>query len=311
MRAKAVLLVAVLVAGCSSGGDPQDPATESGEGGAPGAGGGKGGNTGKPGQGGAQSNAGQGGSNASQGGSPGQGGSNAQGGSPGQGGGAGATSPDAAPVDASPVDQGAPAEAGAAGGKALLVVGQVPLIGSDIQIHEQLVSRGLEVEDLLDSKSTTANATGKSIVVISYSVDSEEIANKFTEVPVPIIIMEQNLLGVLGMTSATGHGYTLGVTEITITKPGSPLAAGFTGNVSVFTKTGETFWGTPGPNAINVASAKGKSVYFAYEAGVMMVGRMAPARRLQFFLGAHLVPDKWLNANGLKLLDAAIDWSIR
>jgi hypothetical protein len=52
----------------------------------------------------------------------------------------------------------------------------------------------------------------------------------------------------------------------------------------------------------------GHLVIFGYDKGAMMVGKMAPGKRLQFFLGSHLVPTKWLNPDGLKLLDASIDW---
>ena len=229
----------------------------------------------------------------------------------------------AAPADASSVDRGpAPAdgatptaEAGGGGGQALLVVGQIPLIGSDIQLHEQLVSRGLAVQDVLDAMATPASAAGKQVIVLSYSVDSEEVRGKFNDATVPIIVTEHNLLDSLGMTSAAGHGWQQGVTQITVTTADHPLAAGFSGDVTVYTKTGEVFWGVPSAAAIKVATVKGnpaRPVTFVYPAGALMAGgKPAPGKRVQFFLGAHLTPDRWLNAAGLKMLDAAIDWCLR
>jgi hypothetical protein len=63
-----------------------------------------------------------------------------------------------------------------------------------------------------------------------------------------------------------------------------------------------------------VATVKGAPthwVIFAYPAGAMMVGKVAPGKRLQFFFGSHLVPDMYLNDTGKKLLGAAIDWCIQ
>ena len=42
----------------------------------------------------------------------------------------------------------------------------------------------------------------------------------------------------------------------------------------------------------------------------MMVSKPAPAKRLLFFLGAHLDNAPALSPDGIKLLRAAINWSI-
>jgi len=94
------------------------------------------------------------------------------------------------------------------------------------------------------------------------------------------------------------------------------LAAGFTGDVTVYLRVGEMFWGMPGPGAIKVATAKGnleRSYYFAYPAGAMMVDRPAAGKRLHFFFAVHApppVPTLYLNDNGVKLLGGALDWSL-
>jgi hypothetical protein len=229
-----------------------------------------------------------------------------------------ALEPDAAsgqPDAAGPADTGTGGSGGAGGsaggGEALMVVGAVPIIGSDVQIHDELVARGLAVTEVLDSSSTAAMAAGKKIVVLSYSIDSEQIGAKFADVDASVILMEHNLLGTMGMTSASGHGYQDPAVTLSIVKADHPLAAGLTGDVTVIGVKGEMFWGMPSDSAIKIATIKGNAarvVLFGYEAGAMMVGRKAAGKRLQFFLGAHLVPTKYLNADGLKLLDAAIDW---
>jgi hypothetical protein len=193
-------------------------------------------------------------------------------------------------------------------------VGAIPFIGDDIQIGKELAARGLKVEPILDSKVTVADTMGKALVILSYSLDAKRnFHQNFSDVPVPIIVMEQNLLGTMDMAAV--HKWAEPAQTITITAADSPLAAGFpAGDVTVYGKSGEFFWGVPSAEAIKVAIPKGKAgqwVIFAYDKGKKMMTKPAPAKRLQFFMGAHLVPDIFMNANGLKLLDAAIDWCVQ
>jgi hypothetical protein len=290
MSAKTWLLVAALLAAACSSGSPGKPPPS-----VPGGSGGSGGTGGT-------------------GGTPvvgGTGGSGGEGGAPPADASAPAPEKDAAP----PPDLGNPAEGGPSvtGGAALMVVGKGPLIGDDLQIQKVLQDRGYKVETVADAVATAANAMGKRVVILSYSLDSDLFKNKgeFAAVPVPLIVMEHALLGTLGM--ADNHKWAEPVTQITIAAADSPLAAGLPmGDVTVYGKTGEVFWGVPGPGALKVATVKGNAnqwVIFAYPAGAMMMTKPAPAKRLQFFLGAHQVPTQFLNDKGLQLLGASIDWS--
>jgi hypothetical protein len=292
MSAKTVVLVAaLLVAACSSASTPKPPPAQGGSGGTGAAGSGESGSGGGP-----------------------------------YGGAGGAA--DAAPAgqkDATPpksdgnvaVDQAAPSEGGSSvpGGSALMVVGKGPLIGDDLQIQKELENKGLKVETVADGVATAASTMGKRVVILSYSLDSDLFKSKaeFVDVPAPLIVMEHALLGTLGM--ANNHKWAEPVTQITITYADTPLAAGLPlGDVTVYGKTGEVFWGVPAPGAIKVASVKGNPAQwtiFAYPAGTMMMTKPAPGKRLQFFMGAHQVPTQYMNATGLKLLAAAIDWSIQ
>jgi hypothetical protein len=296
MRARTLLVVSALLALACSSSPKSGPVGEGGAGG--GEEGGSGGTTatgGKPGTGGATG----GSTGGTPGGTGGTGGVTATGGS--------AETPDASVPDAG-------ADAGAsAGGTALFVVGANPPIGDDVQIAKVLAERGLKVELILDSKVKVADTAGKALVVLSYSLDSKRnFHENFVDVPVPLIVMEHGLLTTLGM--ADMHKWAEPATTLTINAPDSPLAAGLTGDVTVYGKSGEMFWGIPSDQAIKVAVAKGHPtwwVIFAYDKGKMMMTKPAPAKRLQFFMGAHLVPDMFMNANGLKLLAASIDWCVK
>jgi hypothetical protein len=291
-----VALATLLVGACSSGSSGSKPPPSSpGTGGAPVAGSG-----GVP------------GGTAGTGGTGGSGGTVAADASTTAPGDVTPPAPDAASPDQMPATPSGPT---VAGGAALMVVGKGPLIGDDLQIQKVLTDIGLKVETVEDAVATPANAMGKRVVILSYSLDSDLFKNKaaFTDVAVPFIVMEHALLGTLGM--ATNHKWAEPVTQITITAADSPLAAGLpAGDVTVYQKSGEVFWGVPADGAIKVASVKGNAnqwTIFAYAAGTMMMTKPAPAKRLQFFMGAHQVPTQYMNAAGLKLLDAAVRWSIQ
>jgi hypothetical protein len=204
-----------------------------------------------------------------------------------------------------------PAPAGAA----LMVVGTIPLVGTDAIIRDALKARGLEVQEVQESQATPAQAEGKQLVVLSFSMQSTSFKADYTDVHAPILVLEHFLLPRLGMTTAEGHGFQQKLTALTISGD-SPLAAGLSGEVTVYSRVGEMFWGLPGPGAIKVATAEGhpeRSFLFAYPAGAMMASKPAPHKRLHFFFAVHAPPpvkDLYLSESGLKLLAAALDWSL-
>jgi hypothetical protein len=209
----------------------------------------------------------------------------------------------------------------AAGGTALMVVGTVPLVGTDVQIRDALAARGLQVQEVREAEATAADAAGKRVVVLSCSMKSTDFAARtsFGDLTAAIIVLEHFLLPPLGMTTDSGHGFQQGLTQLTIVGQDPILTAGFpTGDLTVYARTQEMFWGTPGPGAIKIATAKGhpdRWVLFGYPAGVALAdGKLAPGRRLHFFFAVHAPPpvtETYLNDNGLKLLGAAIDWSLQ
>jgi hypothetical protein len=150
-------------------------------------------------------------------------------------------------------------------------------------------------------------------------MQSTSFKARYAEVRAPIIVLEHFLLDDLGMTAdGKGHGFQQNVTQLAITGSDPVLTAGFPpGDLTVYQRVGEMFWGVPGPGAIKVATVKGspeKVLLFAYPAGAMMVGGPAPGKRLHFFFAVHAPPpvsDLYLNDNGLRLLGGALDWLLR
>jgi len=304
MRVRQFVLVAALVsAGCASKSDGKNPAT-GGEGGEATAGAG----------GAATSSGGSTGGGGSGGPTAGTGGAMATGGTTGSGGMTAGTGGAAGAGGAGMADAGTPVMTG---GKALLVTGTIPIVGTDVQFEAAFKARGLEVEIVQERLATPAHAEGKRVIMLSYGMSSPAFkAEAFTDVAVPILVTEQNLLPRLKMSSA--HGFTGKMTKLTFVSD-HELAAGFPkGDLEVYSPSMEFFWGTPTASGIRIAHLVGqpdKVTYFAYEKGAMMDGAVAPAKRVQFFHATHS-PDPidrnlYLNANGLKLLGAAIDWCLK
>ncbi|MEO6008900.1 MAG: hypothetical protein ABIU38_12665, partial [Vicinamibacteraceae bacterium] len=199
---------------------------------------------------------------------------------------------------------------------ALLVTGTIPLVGTDVQFRAALEAAGLDVEVIQESAATPMRAMGKRLVLLSYGMKSTAFnAEAFVDVPVPIIVTEHFLLPRLGMSRA--HGYTDRLTAITFASE-HELAGGLKGDVEVYSTPQEFFWGTPSPAALRIAHVVGQPdhvTFFAYERGAMMDGAVARAKRVQFFHASHS-PDPidanlYLNATGLKRLDAVVAWCLR
>jgi hypothetical protein len=158
--------------------------------------------------------------------------------------------PDAAPEV--PPDSG-----DASGMTALLVVGAVPVAGKDVVLKARLEMQ-MGVEVVLDSAATTQMATGKTMVVISATSTLANVSSKFRDVTVPVLTTEPNILPLMGMTAdvATDHDGLGAQTQISIVAANAThtLAAGLTGDVTVFAAPSRVTFGVPGPGALKIAS---------------------------------------------------------
>ena len=223
------------------------------------------------------------------------------------------------PVPSGDASVGGAAPVPVLGGSALMVVGTIPLRGTDVQISQAIEEKGIDVETILEKDVTVPDAEDRRVVVLSYSMQSGELGADLADVSSSLFVLEHNLLDRLGMTAGgDGHGFQQGLTRIEIISDDPLLTAGFPqGPVTVYDPMQEMFWGVPGPGAIQVAHIDGnpnRVTYFAYPAGAMMVGRTAPGKRMQFFYATHAPPPVdtlYLNDNGLRLLSAALEWCVQ
>lgn len=197
---------------------------------------------------------------------------------------------------------------------ALFVVGNTTLNTSDAAVSNRLASLGFVVTTRSSSSVTSADADGKTLVVISATSPGDQITNKFTSSATPVVTWEDARFGDMRMTasnSGTDAGNTDAQTQLAIITPSHALAAGLTATNSIFSIPTQVAWGKPNSNAVRIATQTNdpnRVMIFGYEHGAPMFGLNAPARRVGFFLSetnAHL-----LTTQGWALFDAAVLWGI-
>jgi glucose/arabinose dehydrogenase len=195
---------------------------------------------------------------------------------------------------------------------ALFVVGSATLNSGDAAASARLEALGYAVTVKTGPASATADANEKGLVVLSSTVNSADVGDKFRTTLVPVVTWESALMDNLGMTSgASGQqGTASNQTQLRIVNSSHPLAAGLSGTVTVTSAAANFTWGKPNANAARVAVRTADStqyVVFGYERGAAMPGLTAPARRVGFFLENSTAAS--LTAQGWSLFDAAVRWA--
>jgi hypothetical protein len=205
------------------------------------------------------------------------------------------------------------------GPKVALIVGNPDALNpSDAGVKSRLESFGFEVYPYDDSASQISDVENSVLVITTATVGSGNVANKFADVPIPVLNWEVNIQDDYLMTfgsSGSDLGETAGQTNVIITLANHPLAAGLsTGRVSVVSSPQTFTWGVP-----NAATAKviatmddgtGHPCVYGYERGDLLVdgATPAPARRVHIFMQENAFAS--LTEPGLKLFDAAAGWAM-
>ncbi|MBM3821663.1 MAG: hypothetical protein FJ404_02035, partial [Verrucomicrobia bacterium] len=187
---------------------------------------------------------------------------------------------------------------------------------SDRAIVNRLGSQGWQVVTVGASPSQTSDATGKSLIMISSTVSSAEVGDKFKDAAVPVMFWEPANEDNFDTTDRANdadnvtRGNAGGQTQINIVKADHPLAAGFkAGLLSNVNAATDISWGVPGPAATIIATIADdatRAAIYVYEKGAKLFDASikAPAIRLYFGMLDNTFAN--LNADGLKLFDAAV-----
>jgi hypothetical protein len=203
--------------------------------------------------------------------------------------------------------------------QALLLVGNVSvpvLNASDAGVKARLESQEWQVTVVPAPIATTANGDGKQLIVVSSTVSSGDVGDKFRNSAVPVLNWEQavqdNFLMTLN-TDGTDRGTLADQTQVSIVKADHPLAAGLSAGLKTATTNAQAYsWGVPNQNAVIVATVAdnpARALIYGYDKGAILIdgSTPAPARRVMFFSGdggfAAYTED------ALKLFDAAVQWA--
>src|SRR5207244_2735791 len=101
---------------------------------------------------------------------------------------------------------------------ALFVVGGDVLNAAEQAVKVRLEGLGYRVVVKSAAASSTSDAAGKAIVVLSSTVASGQVNTKFRAVPVPVLCWESSLLDDLGMTGpAAGGDYGIAGAQTSLT----------------------------------------------------------------------------------------------
>lgn len=320
---RTVLLLGCLLA-CSSATKRSTPANTGGEGGDEETGGAVGTPTGgKVG--------GTGGS--ATGGSVGTGGTVATGGSSGGGGGGGTATGGGGAIDAGATG-GAPGDAGPPkgdvglgilppGDKHVVVLHGTSTAGDPLRASVMSVltamhdSHGVIYEEMIDKQTMASQLTGKALVFVAGNSDfcESEQDMAYGDLPIPVIVSKDCDRTTRIFRLGTMHNTPNDQTKIHIAFPGHPLAAGLSGDVSVFPSVSRIVNASDlGPEAVVIATtlstttpANSPCIFFYDKGAAMLNGFKAPAKRMGFFWHRPTVGTD----GAKKLLTAAVDWMLR
>jgi fibronectin type 3 domain-containing protein len=195
--------------------------------------------------------------------------------------------------------------------------GGVQLTYGDTIIKDRLTALGFGVTVVADTASSSSDADGQQLLVVSGSVNAAAVASHYDTVTAPVI---DNAAGTLvEMRLANAEGTSLAAqTMVTISNAASSLAGHKSGDVQVTSTPAALSVGVPLASADKVATVLGDpstAAVFAYDTNAALTSAVATARRVAFFFSddASNVPGSSTaenaNGDGWDLFGAAVGWA--
>jgi PKD repeat protein len=193
--------------------------------------------------------------------------------------------------------------------RALFIASTVPPPSVERPAAERLEELGFEVIYGNDNTVGPSDAATASLVVIGSSVSPSALDPAIADLALPVMIWERRLYTAFGFVSPGGGSGEVSGRSIRLQDVDHPTMAGLTGLVNVYTGNDRLSWTRPEGDVTILAAAANsasKSTMFSYDAGAMMAGTTAPAKRLGFF-AAYRGPSKF-NSDGWAMFDASVAW---
>ncbi|MGP4039701.1 pectate lyase [Gracilibacillus sp. D59] len=195
---------------------------------------------------------------------------------------------------------------------------QILFVGTGIPADEKTMkhieSIGFDVTFKKDNEVSGEDAASYDLVFVGESSGSAYIGTKFMNSPTPVVYAEPYALDDVHLSEAESglFGSYENQESITINNSNHPLAAGLSGTTKVYNQAGKVNFGTPGEEAITIATTAdddGKATIFAYEKGAKNLnGDPVPARQVATFLFAG--QEDVMTEDGWKLIDASVKWAL-
>ena len=198
------------------------------------------------------------------------------------------------------------------GGVVVLVVGNPASLSSgDAAVVARFESLGAVVTLVDDNDATAGSATGADVVVVSSTANSNVLGSTFKSVSTPVWVSKPWLLDDMGMTgTSAGTDYgTVSASQVTITDPAHPLAAGLSGTVTVTPASRLMQFGVPGGDGATVSTVAGTPTTFLYETGQQLAdGTTAAGCRVAFSI--FQTAPATFTTDGWALFDAAATYTL-
>ncbi len=199
--------------------------------------------------------------------------------------------------------------------ESVLVVGAFPLSPSDAVLRAHLLSHKLAVRTRLGRDVAAADFLHAQLGVVSESVLSSDVGTRLTDVAAPLLVMEPALFDDLSLTGSqwtVDFGDAEAQTTLVVAG-GHPLSASHSGRVEVSLTAQKFVWASSLPPAVQrVASIEGHvdqvAIFALGNAQARVDGTPSPGPRVGWFTGRDAPAA--LNAVGLSMLDAAIDYLV-
>jgi hypothetical protein len=186
----------------------------------------------------------------------------------------------------------------------------------DTVLNAQLQKLGFVVTPMHGKTLTGDEAAGFDLVFISEVSDSNAVKAKFINAKCPVLSCEAYInddMGFTGLAADADFGKIENkYSALNIVKDGHPMAAGFTGSVSIYKKPGTVNFAKPGGDVQIIAVTPDdptKALIFGYDKGAKTkAGDVTPARRVVFFLFGD--QENNMTDDGWKLFEAAVTWAM-
>jgi len=202
----------------------------------------------------------------------------------------------------------------------LAMIANSPLSTFDAAVFLRLLSRGYDVDLMEDDVALRPSGVDLAkefdLIVLSSTAAPGNIMGEFRDLPVPILFWDSALLSVASEPLTAMGSVMLLQSSINVLAVDHPVTSGLTPGVLAVASAPTVFnygTGAVGTGVQVLAQAAGDPQRFAVlaieEGGALLNERTAPARRV--FLPFESSASVGLTAEGIQLLDQAVDWAIR